>query len=152
MPETQSPGRGRGDELISTSLIRRRPKCFRGAARAPLTPTLSPGKPGEREPTEGASLFGTCAACPLSPGSAGGEGWGEGALLTPQPTTQTPARKYDPPSPCSQCGTPSTSTIGSPAKPGEGGRLRKYETMKLPQLAPSLLAPPEERVGVRGRS
>src|SRR6201996_7142603 len=126
----------------------------------PLLPTgttststiRSPAKPGEGWQ---ATQVRNCEAPPvgsLSPGSAGGEGWGEGALLTPQPATQTPARKCHPPSPCSQRGTTSTSTIRSPAKPGEGGRLRKYETIKLPQLAPSLLAPPEERVGVRGRS
>ncbi|BDU19071.1 hypothetical protein DYGSA30_05280 [Dyella sp. GSA-30] len=55
--------------------------------KAPLTPTLSPGKARR----EGAKLHKNevirlTSVAPLSPGFAGGEGWGEGgscALLTP---------------------------------------------------------------------
>ena len=42
------------------------------ALRAPPSPQPSPpAKPGEREPTEGASPFRTCVACHPSPGFAG---------------------------------------------------------------------------------
>jgi hypothetical protein len=47
----------------------------------PPSPQPSPpAKLGERELTEATSVFRTCVTCPLSPGFAGGEGWGEGAL------------------------------------------------------------------------
>ena len=63
-------------------------------ASAPPTPTLSPGKPGEREQVmamrsveDPLNQLWQCEALriysvgSLSPGYAGGEGWGEGALL-----------------------------------------------------------------------
>src|ERR1700761_7134989 len=108
----------------------------------PLLPTgttststiRSPAKPGEGWQ---ATQVRNCEAPPvgsLSPGSAGGEGWGEGALLTPQPATQTPARKCHPPSPCSQRGTTSTSTIRSPAKPGEGWQATQVRNCEAPPV------------------
>src|ERR1700761_8697285 len=48
--------------------------------KAPLTLPLSPGKPGERGLPEGTSVFRSCTTCSLSPGFAGGEGWGEGGF------------------------------------------------------------------------
>ncbi|BDU19852.1 hypothetical protein DYGSA30_13090 [Dyella sp. GSA-30] len=63
-----------------------------GEQERPLTPTLSPG----RARGEGAksARFNLASMCPLSPGSAGGEGWGEGGLqiLTPKEGTKPPLR------------------------------------------------------------